>query len=89
MTAIQPGQIYRSVPPSPSDPDDRHRRIKVVGTPITIPGVWGYGKVDVVTLTETSREVRRRSIEASQLHATATTRDGKPRRNGYVLEAGQ
>jgi hypothetical protein len=86
MTAIQPGQTYRSITPTASDPSDSHRRIKVVSTPITIPGVWGYGKVDVVTLTEVGREVRRRSIEASQLHATATTRDGQPRRTGYVLE---
>ncbi|MFE4867677.1 hypothetical protein [Streptomyces sp. NPDC056682] len=83
---IEPGQIYLSVNPSTSDPRNGHRRIKVVGRVITIPGVWGYGKVEVVTLTESGREVRRRSIEAAQLHATATTREGKPRRAGYVLE---
>jgi hypothetical protein len=86
---IQPGQTYRSVQPIASDPRDGHRRIEVVGTPGRIPGVWGFGKVDVVTLTADGRKVRRRAIEASQLHATATTRDGQPRRNGYVLEAGQ
>lgn len=86
---IQPGQTYLAVKPSPTHPGGTRIRIKVVGTPITIPGVWGYDKVNVVTITETGREVRRRAIEASQLHASATTRDGKPRRNGYVLEAGQ
>jgi hypothetical protein len=85
---IKPGQIYRSLS-NRHHPVDGPTRIKVIGTPITIPGVWGYGKVDVVTLTRTGREVRRRSIEASQLHATATTGDGQPRRTGYVLEEGQ
>lgn len=85
MTAIQPGQMYRSLS-NRHHPVDGPTRIKVVSTPITIPGVWGYGKVTVVTITRSGREVRRRSIEASQLHATATTRDGQPRRTGYVLE---
>ncbi|MFJ8016205.1 hypothetical protein [Streptomyces sp. NPDC096339] len=85
---IQPGQTYRSLS-NRHHPDDVPVRIKVVGTPITIPGVWGYGKVDVVTITAAGREVRRRAIEASQLHATATTREGQPRRTGYVLEEGQ
>ncbi|MER6778436.1 MULTISPECIES: hypothetical protein [unclassified Streptomyces] len=82
---IQPGQIYRSLS-NRHHPVDGPTRIKVVGAPIAIPGVWGYGKVEVVTVTRTGREVRRRGIEASQLHATAITRDGQPRRNGYVLE---
>lgn len=86
---IQPGQTYRAVQSSPADPRGGHRRIKVVGKPCTIPGVWGFGKVDVVTVTDDGREIRRRSIEASQLHATATTHNGQPRRAGYVLEAGQ
>ncbi|MGW1409419.1 hypothetical protein [Streptomyces sp. NPDC002403] len=82
---IQPGQIYRSL-------TNRHAhgggpvRIKVVGEPHTIPGGWNFGKVDVVTLTETGREIRRRNIEVTQLHDSATTKDGKPRRTGYVLE---
>ncbi|MGW4505745.1 hypothetical protein ACWENO_14005 [Streptomyces sp. NPDC004436] len=79
---IQPGQIYRAVRPNPSDPEERHIRIKVVGVPASF---WG-GKVDVVTLTDDGRELRRRAIEATQLHESATTRDGLPRRNGYVLE---
>jgi hypothetical protein len=87
VTAIQPGQTYCAVRPNPADPRGTYRRIKVIGKPY--PGALGYGKVDVVTLTADGREVRHRSIEASQLHATATTPAGQPRRNGYVLEAGQ
>ncbi|WP_329390241.1 hypothetical protein [Streptomyces sp. NBC_01716] len=82
---IQPGQIYRSTTPIPDQPDN-YRRIKVVGEPNTVPGGWNFGKVDVATLAEDGREIRRRRVETSQLHATATTRDGKPRRTGYVLE---
>jgi hypothetical protein len=81
---IEPGQTYRSL--GDPYPYDEPRRIKVVGEPIMKFGRYGYGKVDVVTLTETGREIRRRAIECTQLHATATTRDGKPRRTGYALE---
>ena len=81
---IKPGQIYYSL--GDPYPYSEPRRIKVVGTPGTIPGVYGFGKVDVVTLTSTGREIRRRAIEAVQLHATPTTRDGQPRRTGYALE---
>ncbi|MFE9372279.1 hypothetical protein ACFYM2_21265 [Streptomyces sp. NPDC006711] len=82
---IEPGQIYRSLSNRHHAVDDP-TRIKVVGEVQSIPGIWGHGKVTVVTLTKTGREVRRRAIEASQLHPTATTREGKPRRNGYILE---
>ena len=83
--SIEPGQIYRSLS-NRHHPVDGPTRIKVVGTVQSIPGVWGFGKVDVVTLTSNGREVRRRAIEATQLHESATTKDGKPRRNGYALE---
>ncbi|MFJ7269380.1 hypothetical protein ACIQV3_22510 [Streptomyces sp. NPDC099050] len=86
MTAIQPGQTYRSTS-NRHHPVDGPTRVKVVSKPY--PGALGYGQVDIVTLTKSGREVRHRRIEASQLHATATTRDGQPRRTGYVLEAGQ
>ncbi|MCX5137612.1 hypothetical protein OOK06_36705 [Streptomyces sp. NBC_00340] len=82
---IQPGQIYRSLS-SHHHPVDGPTRIKVVGTVQSIPGVWGFGKVNVVTVTRTGREVRPRAIEAAQLHETATTASGQPRRTGYVLE---
>lgn len=86
---IQPGQTYRSVKPTAGEPEPRHIRIEVVGTIGRIHGVWGYGKVDVVTITADGRKVRRRAIEASQLHASPTTKTGQPRRTGYVLEVGQ
>jgi hypothetical protein len=81
----EPGQIYRSL--GDPYPYTEPRRIKVVGEVGRIPGVWGFGKVDVVTLTEVGREVRRRAIEVGQLHDSDTTNDGQPRRTGYVLEA--
>lgn len=84
---IQPGQTYRAVKPSDGFSAD-FIRIEVVGAVGRVPG-WGYGKVDVVTVTPEGRKVRRRAIEASQLHASATTKTGQPRRTGYVLEAGQ
>ncbi|MFE2973358.1 hypothetical protein [Streptomyces sp. NPDC059258] len=83
---IQPGQTYQSASPSKSDPQQRHTRIKVVDELIGKPGVYGLNKVDIVTLTDSGREIRRRAIEVTQLHATATTRDGARRRTGYVLE---
>ncbi|TXJ78593.1 hypothetical protein E2C11_16430 [Streptomyces lavendulae] len=83
---IEPGQIYRSCQPVRSEPEPRHIRIKVVGKPMTIPGVWGFGSVNIVTLTADGREIRRRAIECTQLHATPTTRSGQPRRTGYALE---
>lgn len=83
---IQPGQIYRSLS-NRHHPVDGPTRIKVVGEPGTIPGGGHkFGKVDVVTLTKAGREIRRRAIEISQLHDSDTTRDGQPRRTGYVLE---
>lgn len=86
---IRPGQIYESCQPVRSEsvdrPGVRHVRLKVLGEPGRMHGLWGYGKVTVVTLTEDGREVRRRSLEASQLHASGTTKDGAPRRTGYRL----
>lgn len=75
--SIQLGQVYESVAGD--------RQIKVVRVHSTTPGVWGFGKVYVVTLTPDGREIRRRPLEASQLHASRLTAKGEPRRNGYVL----
>lgn len=83
--SIKPGQIYRSLS-NRHHPCDGPTRIKVVDLPGTTPGVWGFGKVDVVTVTAAGREIRRRAIATSQLHETATTRNGQPRRTGYVLD---
>lgn len=81
---IEIGQIYRSVKPTGAYSSGTITRIKVVTKPL--PGVFGYGKVDVVTLTEDGREIRRRALSVDQLHESAITVAGKPRRNGYILE---
>ncbi|WP_225811297.1 hypothetical protein [Streptomyces spinosus] len=83
---IQPGQIYRSLDPRDELYGEGPRRIKVVGKPMTIPGVWGFGKVQIATLREDGTETRRRRISIDQLHDSPTTRDGQPRRTGYALE---
>jgi hypothetical protein len=81
---IETGQIYRSARPvfAQQDGDDGHVRIKVVWVPV----VAREGKVAVATLTRTGREIRRRWIDTSQLHAAAVTRGGAARRTGYILE---
>lgn len=80
---IQPGQIYRPAKGGPL-------RIKVVSAPSAYNlNRWSLNKATVVTLTADGREVRARSIDASQLHATTTTRDGQPRRTGYVLDTSE
>ncbi|MFZ3473131.1 hypothetical protein ACODT3_10645 [Streptomyces sp. 4.24] len=71
MTAIQPGQTYRSVGDG--------FRIRIVEV-----GVTSVRATDVA-----NRRPLLNRIPIRQLHVTATTRDGKPRRNGYALEAGQ
>lgn len=80
---ITAGQIYEAVR------TDRAftslRRIRVVSEPSRFNGVYGYGKVMVETVLPDGRGVRRRRIELSQLHESATTKTGEPRRNGYVL----
>jgi hypothetical protein len=81
---VRLGQIYRSL--GDPYPYTEPRRIKVVAEPITTWGRRGFGKVNVVTLTDTGRETRRRAIDLTQLHATDTTRGGQPRRSGYALE---
>ncbi|MFF6847172.1 hypothetical protein [Streptomyces antimycoticus] len=84
---IEPGQLYRSLS-NRHHPVDGPTRIRVVGEPGVVPGVWGFGKVDIVTVTPSGREIRRRAISVAQLHESATTADGTPRRNGYVLISG-
>ncbi|MGW6703573.1 hypothetical protein ACWGDE_01585 [Streptomyces sp. NPDC054956] len=74
MTAIQPGQTYRSV-----DPRD-NIRIRVTAYE---PGWAGADVVDAVT------GKRPRRILTRSLHASPTTKTGQTRRTGYVLEASQ
>ena len=82
---IRAGQIYQAVKPNAADPYCVLRRIRVVTNPSRFHGVYGYGKVEVETLRPDGTGVRRRRIELTQLHQSATTRAGEPRRNGYVL----
>jgi hypothetical protein len=49
------------------------------------PGLYGFGKVQVATLTDDGREVRPRALEVNQLHDSGTTKTGQPRRTGYRL----
>lgn len=81
---VEPGQEYVSCLASPGDEDPY--RIRVVGKPVTISGIWGFGKVRVVTVLPGCRETRERALSVDQLHDTATTRDGQPRRTGYILD---
>ena len=83
---IQPGQTYRSLERDDLTSNGSPRRIRVVGNPGATLGRYGFGKVDIVTLTEDGREIRRRAIETSQLHDSSTTASGQPRRTGYALE---
>ncbi|MEU8623304.1 hypothetical protein [Streptomyces sp. NPDC048669] len=69
---IQPGQTYRS-----ANPRDTHRE------PIRITAYDGSNRADIV---DANSGKKPRSILVNSLHATPTTRDGKPRRTGYVLE---
>lgn len=86
---VRPGQVYLACHPADVDAVGwpRHIRVEAVGP--TTPGLGGFGKVEVVTLTRQGRAVRRRSVEATQLHASAVTRAGSLRRTGYVLLGGR
>jgi len=91
---IRPGQIYEAIKPNPADPNGTRRRIRVTGEPTSFHGMYGYGKVTVETVRPDGTGIRSRRIEVSELHDSATTKTGAPRRNGYVLvqdatEAGQ
>lgn len=83
-SSIRPGQTYRAVKASPGDPQKRQIRIRVVTKPYA--NAFETGKVDIETVRPDGTGVRLRRIKLDQLHATATTRGGKPRRTGYVLE---
>lgn len=74
MTAIQPGQTYRS-----ADPRDN---IRIRITAYT-PGRNRAHVVDAVT------GKRPRPILVRNIHTSAVTKTGQPRRTGYILEAGQ
>ncbi|MFJ5071668.1 hypothetical protein ACIQC7_35160 [Kitasatospora sp. NPDC088556] len=81
---IKRGQIYQSLS-GRHHPADRPTRILIKGVIPYGAGCWGQGTASVVTLTTTGREVRPRNVKLTQLHNSATTRDGQPRRTGYRL----
>jgi hypothetical protein len=78
VTDIRPGQVYVAC-------DGSGRLIRVLSRVNNTPGLHGFGKVDVETMSSDGRGLRFRAIEARQLHATAATRNGQPRRTGYHL----
>lgn len=82
MSSIEPGQVYRSADPR----DAGQLRIRIKSWAPYGAGHWGAGRAQVVSLTEAGEEVRPRSIKLSALHAGPLTKDGQPRRTGYVLE---
>lgn len=84
---VERGQEYVAVQAVASEPVPRFIRIRVVGRPHASSGGWNFGKVDVVTVTPDGRELRYRAIDMAQLHDSPTTRDGQPRKTGYVLDA--
>lgn len=67
---VEPGQIYRSC-----NPLDEGRMIRII--------LIREGRAWVESHGATPRP---RWMSLAPLHATATTRDGKPRRTGYALE---
>lgn len=80
---IRKGQIYVSARPTfVQNGQPVHTYIKVVTDPRDY-GLYG-GKVFVVTLQD-GKELRQRAINVHSLHASSTTKDGEPRRNGYYL----
>lgn len=86
MPEIQHGQIYRSCKPTPSMPGEHYIRIRIKNWAPYGAGHYGAGKAFVVTVCEDGMEMRPRSISLDQLHGSPLTRDGQPRRTGYVLE---
>ena len=69
---IKPGQIYRSCDPRGGP------RIRVVRYQP------GWARADVVDAYDGKRP---RRVLVTTIHDSPTTRDGKPRRTGYALEA--
>ncbi|MFI2078593.1 hypothetical protein [Streptomyces triculaminicus] len=74
IDTIRPGQVYRSCDPR-GGPRIRIRNYT--------PGQTHALVVDAAT------GKRFRQILVTRLHVSPTTRDGRQRRTGYVLEAGQ
>lgn len=80
---IEPGQEYVAAAPVQSEPVPLFVRIRVKGISRY---QRGHAKANVVTVTADGREIRHRALSMDQLHDTATTRDGQPRKTGYILD---
>lgn len=85
MSSIEAGQVFRRHDPV----ENVITRIRVKAVTRHGSGLYGAGTAQVVTLTEDGREVRPRRIKLDQLHLGPIGKNGRPRRTGYVLEAGQ
>ncbi|OLT13045.1 hypothetical protein BJF79_03860 [Actinomadura sp. CNU-125] len=83
---IRVGQVYEPCQPTfVVDGMETYTWIRVLSKPIGTPGLYGFGKVQVATITPEGREVRPRRLAVSELHASGTTKHGERRRTGYRL----
>jgi hypothetical protein len=76
---IEPGQEYETCQPI------YHLNDAPTPTRIRILSTSGFGRATVATITDDGRELRQRLINARQLHADGTNRNGEQRRTGYRL----
>lgn len=71
---IEAGQEYTFCAAHPC-----HFRIRVLS------GATPGGRVKIATIADDGRLLRLRLVNARDLHAEPTTRNGQPRRTGYAL----
>lgn len=84
---IQRGQIYRSAT-SVDLPDGTATfvRIQVIDGPGRLGFAAGFVRVGTIVERQSAvRLIRQRWLLASQLHASATTKTGNPRKTGWIL----
>jgi hypothetical protein len=79
MTRIERNQTYRCVVPG------RSTRIRILGVTPWGAGCYGRGTATVVTVHDDGCETGLRTVSLDKLHTDPLTRDGQPRRSGYVL----
>jgi hypothetical protein len=75
---IEKDQVYEAI-----KPNIHGERVRIKVT-TTLGGTFA-GVVGVSTVGANGKLLRPRSLQTSQLHEDMLTKDGKPRRNGYVL----
>lgn len=83
---IDENQYYRRIPA-----EGTHRTeilVRTVGRPGLTHGLYGYRKIEVVTVLPDGRETNRRRISIDQFHQSDITLSGAPRRSGYVRVSG-